>query len=261
MSNLAQQAQAIADTYLKSLPPDYASRYSEIADPHTLTKLFNALADGNYLTTATRLAGISTDTYHRWMKRAEGEPNSAYASFAAAVKEAECEAEAAIVADVRKAARKEQFWAAGMTLLERKYPDKWGKRQDDTQAPRVVVQIGVGQGEVKVGLAFAPTEVSTVLPSPIEAKQIAPANSLETHAFALSSSPINSNYVNQLVVSEAGGAESDRGIPAGEPERGPQLGGVGAGGQHTPSIAKGRSGSPQRKKAARARVRKAQETA
>jgi hypothetical protein len=46
-----------------------------------------------------------------------------------------------------------RFWTAGMTWAERKFPDRWGRRQEDAQTPRVVVQIGVKDSDVQVNLA------------------------------------------------------------------------------------------------------------
>lgn len=243
MPSLAEHADAIATQYLSegiAVQPGYTGRLSELAHPDVLTKLFNAIADGNYVTTATRLAGISQDTYQRWLRRAEAEPESAYALFATAVKEAECAAEAAIVADVRKAARKEQFWAAGMTLLERKYPDKWGRRNEDQTAPRVVVQIGAGAGEVKVGIiqpTFA-SETSTV--------------SVGLHSLTGDVESNNNELckpTTALSVGALGQAEADRQLPASESPGGPYPGGVSAGGQASlPQVKEAKSVRRPRKK-------------
>ena len=251
MQNLAEQAQAIANQYLSeglALRTDYAGRLSELANAHTLNKLFNAIADGNYVSTATRLAGISHDTYTRWLKRGEAEPGSAYALFAEAVKEAECEAEASIVADIRKAARKDAFWAAGMTLLERKNPDRWGKRQDDQQVPRVVVQIGVAQGEVKVGLAIGSNNTDL---SPANINDLACGN----HSQVEMLSPINRDYVNEsktlpaLVSTTDGEAIGDS--LRSNPEGDPTPVGRALGGQRRRLLVKGRSAPKQRKRVVR----------
>ena len=89
------------------------------------------------------------------MKRADEEPDSVYCAFSSAVKEAEAAAESAIVRRVRLAADAgPQYWAAGMTLLERRAPERWGKRMDnDSSGPKVVVQIGVSGNDVQVTLA------------------------------------------------------------------------------------------------------------
>lgn len=71
-------------------------------------------------------------------------------AFVDAVEKAEAQAEADMVHNVRAASKLPQFWAAGMTIMERKNPDRWGRRQDDSSAPRVVVQIGAKDSDVKV---------------------------------------------------------------------------------------------------------------
>ena len=60
-------------------------------------------------------------------------------------------AEAEDVANVRRAGKAgPQFWAASMTYLERKYPEKWGKRADESAGPKVVVQIGCKDSDVAI---------------------------------------------------------------------------------------------------------------
>jgi hypothetical protein len=43
-------------------------------------------------------------------------------------------------------------------LLERKNPNRWGRRNDDAQVPRVVVQIGVRDSEVQVNVTSIEVE-------------------------------------------------------------------------------------------------------
>ena len=150
------EAQAIANQYLQQSElvhrEDYHGRLAELADPDVLQRLFTALADGNYPSAAATAAGIHRNTLDRWMKLGEEQPDSAYGAFVAAVKRAEAEAEAALVAKVNRASNLPQFWAAGMTLLERRHPEKWARRQDDSGAgPRVVIQIGVKDSDVQFG--------------------------------------------------------------------------------------------------------------
>lgn len=108
-----------------------------------------AIADGNYRETALKLAGIAKQTYYNTTKRAEAGDIAAMA-FVDAVEKAEAQAEAEMVHNVRSASKLPQFWAAGMTIMERKNPDRWGRRQDDSTAPRVIVQIGAKDSDVKV---------------------------------------------------------------------------------------------------------------
>jgi hypothetical protein len=68
-----------------------------------------------------------------------------------------------------RAGRDPRFWAADMTFLERRAPDRWGRRQNDESVPRVVVQIGVKDSDVQVGIVAAAPPTSTNLEEPIPA--------------------------------------------------------------------------------------------
>lgn len=83
-------------------------------------------------------------------KAEEGDPR--YQAFAHVVRAAEAIAESSAVRNVRAAGKQPQFWAAEMTYLERKYPDRWGRRQEDQNVPRVIVNIGVKDSDVQIGL-------------------------------------------------------------------------------------------------------------
>lgn len=150
MPNLVTEAQRIAAAYQ---PPE-TGRPSALHDPDTLTELLTQIAAGNRREVACSLAGISTRTLSRWLELGEAgtEPQ---ASFVKALKRAEAQAEAGIVANVIEASKKPQFWAAGMTYLERKYPESWGRRNEDSNGPRIVVQIGVKDSDVQVNLLQA----------------------------------------------------------------------------------------------------------
>ena len=71
-------------------------------------------------------------------------------AFRDAIEKAEALAESETVRNVRQASKLPQFWAAGMTYLERKHPERWGRRQEDSAAPKVVVNIGVRDSDVQV---------------------------------------------------------------------------------------------------------------
>ena len=61
------------------------------------------------------------------MKKGESTSSGAYVEFLEAVKKAEAEAEALRVSRISKAG-KEGNWQADAWYLERRYPDRWGKR-------------------------------------------------------------------------------------------------------------------------------------
>ena len=117
--------------------------------------LADALMEGNYRDTAARLAGIAESGVRAWIQAADS-GDTRYAAVANLIRSAEALAEAECVSDVRKAGKDPRFWAASMTWLERKWPDRYGRRQEDTSTPRIVVQIGVKDGDVQVQLGASP---------------------------------------------------------------------------------------------------------
>lgn len=93
--------------------------------PETREKILNALRAGNYRVAACKFAGISDETFRRWMNAGKaGQPE--YVDFVDQVKQAEAQAEASLVATIRKAAG--DHWQAAAWLLERKYVTRWGRR-------------------------------------------------------------------------------------------------------------------------------------
>lgn len=147
MPSSTTEAQRIAQRY--RLPS--TGRPSDIGDPVLVQKLLDAVSDGNYLETACKLAGFSKQTVYQWLKRAE-QGQEPFTLFRDALENAEARAEALAVSRVRRAGEDPRFWAAEMTWLERRYPDRYGRRQEDNSAPRVIVQIGVQGSDVQVQL-------------------------------------------------------------------------------------------------------------
>lgn len=93
--------------------------------PETREKILGALRAGNYRVAACKFAGISDETFRRWMNAGKaGQPE--YVDFVEQVKQAEAQAEASLVATIRKAAG--DHWQAAAWLLERKYVTRWGRR-------------------------------------------------------------------------------------------------------------------------------------
>jgi transposase len=81
---------------------------------------------GNYIETAAAAAGISKQTLYAWMKAGAREEDPLAVEFLDAYKKADAEAEAANVQLIRTQARKN--WQAAAWFLERKHPDKWGRK-------------------------------------------------------------------------------------------------------------------------------------
>lgn len=101
-----------------------------------IEKLSLAVSKGNYLSTACQLANIDNSTIFRWIKIAEddiaSERETIYTKLYYSLKRAEADAEQRLVEVVREAAEVKRDWLPAMTFLERRHPDRWG-RKDRTQ--------------------------------------------------------------------------------------------------------------------------------
>uniref|UniRef100_A0A6H1ZL13 Uncharacterized protein n=1 Tax=viral metagenome TaxID=1070528 RepID=A0A6H1ZL13_9ZZZZ len=116
------------------------------------------IESGNYISTACDAAGITRQTYLNWLEWGEEEAKNGgglYFNFFEAIKKAQAQAEAERVARVRAAGIgggvskrrvttfkdgtetiEETFqtpqWLADMTHLERRHPERWGRRDRTT---------------------------------------------------------------------------------------------------------------------------------
>lgn len=96
--------------------------------PALIEKIVGYLRAGAYIETAAAAAGISKQTLYNWLRRAadENERDPIFAKFAAAVEEAQALAEVRDIALIGKAA--ETQWQAAAWRLERKSPERWGRK-------------------------------------------------------------------------------------------------------------------------------------
>ena len=103
-------------------------------------KIINAIKAGNYMETAAAYAGISKSTFYDWLRRGRREKERleknerhrprksevGYLEFSDAVEKALAESEMRDVLVISKAA--ELQWQAAAWRLERKFPDRWGRK-------------------------------------------------------------------------------------------------------------------------------------
>ena len=138
--------------------PDLAPREGKgkptLCTPAVIGAIAAAVRDGMYPGSALDAAGISATSHSYWVQRALEDDNaglddSIYCQYSRAVKIAEADAEAEMIKTVREAAHAgPQYWPAGMTMLERRHPDRWGKRErvdpptHNTSVKIVFVQAG-----------------------------------------------------------------------------------------------------------------------
>lgn len=117
--------------------------------PHRMTrdrvvKVIDALRRGNYVTTASRLAGLDPETVSDWLRRAArpDEPeDSLYKRFQVAVEQAQAEWEAETVDRIYDAGSRD--WKAHAALLGRRHRDRWSEqRNPDANQQPVTINIG-----------------------------------------------------------------------------------------------------------------------
>jgi hypothetical protein len=143
-------------------------------DFEKIATLVGALVSGNYLDTSCRLADIAYSGVRAWLKAAE-DGDERYALVARLIRTAEAIAESEAVGMVRAAGADPRFWTAPATWLERKFPHKYGRRQDDNDGPKVQVIIGAAAADVKVNLVAADAmPVSTKTAFSIPADELPP---------------------------------------------------------------------------------------
>lgn len=87
------------------------------------------LKGGNYVETICEYLGIGKSTWYRWLAEGEQANSGIKREFWDAIKKAEAEAEIRLVTDLQKIAKNNNQWQGIAWILERKYPDRWGKRE------------------------------------------------------------------------------------------------------------------------------------
>jgi transposase len=97
--------------------------------PETAQKITAAIAAGNYLEVAAAHGGIVYGTLNTWMRKGAAANSGQYREFYEAVKRAEADAEMLRIARISKAGS-EGNWQADAWYLERRYPDRWGRRTE-----------------------------------------------------------------------------------------------------------------------------------
>ena len=93
--------------------------------PELQNSICKIIADGNYASTACAAVGLSEKSYYQWLDLAES--GGIYSAFSEAIKEAEAKAKQYLLNLVTVAAAKPQHWPAAMTILERRWPEEWGR--------------------------------------------------------------------------------------------------------------------------------------
>lgn len=111
------------------MPAKTTGRPSKLT-PKTHTALVTALTSGCYRETAAKVAGIGVSTLYRWLEQGEADiehnRTTPYRELREAIEKAEADAEKKLLDTIQAAAPKN--WQAAAWMLERKNPDRWGRR-------------------------------------------------------------------------------------------------------------------------------------
>jgi hypothetical protein len=106
-----------------------------------IDQIADLVREGNYIETASAVAGIDKNSLYRWLKRGAREverlaknpklkgkiEEKIYVDFSDAVKKAMAESEADDLENIKKASRED--WKASAWRLERRFPNRWGRKE------------------------------------------------------------------------------------------------------------------------------------
>lgn len=95
--------------------------------PERTDAIIKAIQEGCPHETAAAAAGIATSTFYAWIEKGEGFQTGIYREFADNVRRAEALAEAERISRIDRAG-KEGDWKADAWYLERRYPERWGRK-------------------------------------------------------------------------------------------------------------------------------------
>ncbi len=103
-----------------------------MAKPSTLTpevhdRIVEALRSGCYLETAAAYAGVPRATFYEWLRRGRAGDGDRFVRLADAIEKALADAELRDLLTIARAS--ESQWQASAWRLERRYPEKYGRRQ------------------------------------------------------------------------------------------------------------------------------------
>lgn len=98
--------------------------------PERQAKIVQALEAGSYECVAAQYAGVDVTTYCAWKRRGAEEGKGKYYQFLQAVTHALNKSELALATTIRTAGKDD--WRAAAWLMERRYKDRWAKREEVT---------------------------------------------------------------------------------------------------------------------------------
>jgi len=141
--------------------------------PEQRALICEAIVRGNHNKTAAILAGIAETTFYDWQRKGradtENHVESDYAEFVSEVALANAQLQNRIIERINNAVDVDpKNWAAGMTLLERRFPSEFGKRTEVHHSG--TISDGVDREalieELRSGIARISERIRPGLPAP-----------------------------------------------------------------------------------------------
>jgi transposase len=87
-----------------------------------------AIANGSTYAEAAELAGVTYNTLLNWKHRGEQAKSGKLFEFFNTLKKAEDQSEAELLSRIVDAGRDPKHWQANAWILERRMPDRWGRK-------------------------------------------------------------------------------------------------------------------------------------
>jgi hypothetical protein len=148
----------------KSLKSRSESSRGQAGRPLLLTdevqeRIVSALRAGAYIETAAAYSGIARPTLYLWIKKGRADPRGRYGVFVDAVDRAIADSEVRDLALITRAATNQ--WQAAAWKLERRSPDRWGRR--DAKQITLTVEKELDSALDKLQGRLAPEEFERVV--------------------------------------------------------------------------------------------------
>jgi len=124
------------------LTKDKTSQKILIKDPSVKQLIIKLLSTGNFWHVAVAAAGLSRSTVYNWIRQGKRDIRNGLdtpeAQFAQEVEEADALGQVYLVGQIVKAS--ENSWQAASWLLERKYPNLWGRKRTENKKNKEVIK-------------------------------------------------------------------------------------------------------------------------
>ena len=94
-------------------------------------ELRQAISEGLHDSSACAICGIDPSTFYRWLRKGEEGESKEFSQFYQTIKKANAERERSWIRFISK----DESWQSKAWLLERRFPQKWGRNQkaDESQ--------------------------------------------------------------------------------------------------------------------------------